>query len=125
MGLVGSRRPSAPGSGSLVDRLFRGGRNRHQRDLVLGGREAGRVSETHAPVLADDWLAQALSYPGVRPIDLSPAICVESTQLPGSFHRDPADQLIVATARVLDAVLVTADAKILAYPFVKLPPQMV
>ena len=69
-----------------------------------------------------DWIQQALSYPGVRLLDLSPRVCVESTQLPGTFHRDPADQIIVATARVFDAPLVTVDAKILAYPHVRLAP---
>lgn len=69
-----------------------------------------------------DWLQQALSYPGVRLIDLSPRICVESTQLPGEFHRDPADQIIVATARVVDAPIVTVDGKILDYPHVKVTP---
>jgi PIN domain nuclease of toxin-antitoxin system len=69
-----------------------------------------------------DWLQQALSYPGVRLIGLSPRICVESTQLPGGFHRDPADQMIVATSRVLNAPLVTVDAKILAYAHVQIVP---
>ena len=67
-----------------------------------------------------DWLQQALSYPGVRLMELSPRICAESAQLPGEFHRDPADQIIVATARVLDAPLVTVDGKILQYGHVKL-----
>lgn len=79
--------------------------------------ECGRLS-LPCPVL--DWIRLALAYPGVRLIDLSPAICVESTQLPGAFHRDPADQIIVATSRFLDAPLVTADAKILAYPHLRL-----
>ncbi len=69
-----------------------------------------------------DWLRQALGYPGVRLVELTPRICVESTQLPGAFHRDPADQIIVATARVLAVPLVTVDGKILAYPHVKLAP---
>ena len=69
-----------------------------------------------------DWIRQALSYPGVRLLDLSPRVCVESAQLPGTFHRDPADQIIVATARVFDAPLVTVDARILAYPHVRLEP---
>ena len=69
-----------------------------------------------------DWLQQALAYPGVRLLDFSPEIAVEATQLPGSFHRDPADQIIVATARVFDVPLVTVDAKIRAYPHVKLAP---
>ena len=74
--------------------------------------ERGRLT-LPCPVI--DWLQQALSYPGVRLIDLSPRICVESTRLPREFHRDPADQIIVATARVLDVPLMTADGKILKY----------
>jgi PIN domain nuclease of toxin-antitoxin system len=65
-----------------------------------------------------EWLELALSYPGVQLLPLTPRIVVESTQLPGDFHRDPADQLIVATARVFNAPLITADSKILAYPHV-------
>ena len=42
------------------------------------------------PCPVSDWIQQALSYPGVRLLDLSPRVCVESTQLPGPFHRDPA-----------------------------------
>ena len=72
------------------------------------------------PCPVADWLPQALAYPGVQLVELSPRICVESTQLPGEFHRDPADQIIVATARVLDAPIVTVDDKILTYPHVRL-----
>jgi PIN domain nuclease of toxin-antitoxin system len=66
-----------------------------------------------------EWIAQALAYPGVRLLYLTPRIAVESTQLPGTFHRDPADQIIVATARVRRCPLLTADARILRYPHVK------
>jgi PIN domain nuclease of toxin-antitoxin system len=72
------------------------------------------------PVPTGDWLDQALAYPGMRLLELSPRIAVESTQLPGSFHRDPADQIIVATARVYDCALVTLDRRILSYPHVQL-----
>lgn len=65
------------------------------------------------------WMASALAYPGVSHLPLSPEICIESTQLPAPFHKDPADQLIVATARRLDALLLTADDKILGYPHVR------
>jgi PIN domain nuclease of toxin-antitoxin system len=37
------------------------------------------------------WLRQALAYPGMQLLALSPEVAVESTQLPGAFHRDPAD----------------------------------
>jgi len=66
-----------------------------------------------------DWINQALSYPGIQLIEFSPRIAVESTQLPGEFHRDPADQIIVATARVHDCPLLTMDKKILDYKHVK------
>lgn len=66
-----------------------------------------------------DWVEQALAYPGIRLLHLTPQIAIESTQLPGTFHRDPADQIIVATARYYDCPVLTADARILDYPHVK------
>ena len=62
-----------------------------------------------------DWLAAALSLPAVRLAALEPAIAVASTRLPGELHGDPADRLVVATARALGATLITADAALLAY----------
>ncbi len=79
----------------------------------------GRLSFS---VTAEEWLEQALRYPEVQLLELSPKIAVESTQLPGTFHKDPADQMIVATARVLDCPLMTMDGLILNYPHVKLVP---
>ena len=67
------------------------------------------------PVPVEQWLQQALSYPGIQLLDLTPRIAVESTQLPAPFHRDPADQIIVATARVHRCALMTVDRKILDY----------
>ena len=40
---------------------------------------------------------------------------LESSHLPGEFHADPADRILVATARRLDATLITADRKIIEY----------
>lgn len=65
-----------------------------------------------------EWFEQALSYPGIELIPLTPEIAIESAELPGDFHRDPADQMIVATARVYDCPLVTCDEKILDYSHV-------
>jgi PIN domain nuclease of toxin-antitoxin system len=61
-----------------------------------------------------EWFEKALSYPSVQLLDLTPQIAIASTQLVG-FHRDPADQIITATAKVLGCPLVTADTKILNY----------
>ena len=67
----------------------------------------------------EEWMEQALAYPGVHLTELTPRIAIESTKLPGSFHRDPADQIIVATARVYDIPLLTVDSRILQYPHVR------
>lgn len=62
-----------------------------------------------------EWLRIALSMPGIQMVPLSIEISVASTQLPGDFHADPADRIIVATARHLGATLVTEDKLILTY----------
>jgi PIN domain nuclease of toxin-antitoxin system len=61
------------------------------------------------------WLDDALSQPGISLAPLLPAVAVDSTRLPGAIHGDPADRIIVATARHLHAKLVTADTGLLAY----------
>ena len=61
------------------------------------------------------WIQQALSAPGVSLLPLSPEIALDSTRLPGVFHGDPADRILVATARRDETKLVTADQKILKY----------
>ncbi len=55
-------------------------------------------------------------------MELTPEIALEANRLPGRFHRDPADQILVATARELNLPLLTADAKILADPYVQTLP---
>jgi PIN domain nuclease of toxin-antitoxin system len=65
-----------------------------------------------------DWIDGATRMDGVTMHPLTPEICVESTELPGAFPGDPADQIIVATARTLSAPVVTGDRKILDYAHV-------
>jgi len=74
------------------------------------------------PKTVDEWLDEALAYPGISFLELTPRICIESTRLPGDFHRDPADQIIVATARVYNCPIVTVDRKIQEYPHVETQP---
>ena len=62
-----------------------------------------------------EWIRQALELPRLRLVPLEPMIACASTTLPAPFHDDPADQIIVATARAEDAVLITADERIRAY----------
>ena len=67
----------------------------------------------------DDWLDQAASQPGLHLLELTRPILVESCRLPQPFHGDPADQIIVATARDREAVIVTRDDKIRNYSHVR------
>jgi PIN domain nuclease of toxin-antitoxin system len=63
----------------------------------------------------EDWLEIVLSHPNLQSFDLTIPIIVKSTQLSG-FHKDPADQIIVATSIILGITLLTADEKIIADP---------
>jgi PIN domain nuclease of toxin-antitoxin system len=65
------------------------------------------------------WFEKALDEPKIDVIDLSREIIIDSNRLPGTFHRDPADRIIIATSRVLKAPLVTSDSKILKYQHVE------
>lgn len=79
--------------------------------------EVAKLVENNKLVLScsvSEWLNDALAYPGVQLLDLTLPIVVESTQLVG-FHRDPADRIIVATARIYNRPLLTVDEKILNY----------
>ena len=59
-----------------------------------------------------EWLDKAVAPPLVQRHGISPAIAAEVAALPDSFHRDPADRILVATARVLGATLLTQDRRI-------------
>src|ERR1700683_1694622 len=66
------------------------------------------------------WIGQALAPSGINLLPLEPEIAVLSTQLPGAFHKDPADQIIMATSLFFDIPVATNDDKILSYPKAKL-----
>ena len=60
-----------------------------------------------------EWLEMAVAPPLVRRHGITPAVAAELASLPESFHRDPADRILVATARVIGATLLTRDRRIL------------
>jgi PIN domain nuclease of toxin-antitoxin system len=106
-----------------------------QRILILNNEERGlavsviscweiaklvEYNRLSLPCSVDDWFSQALAYPGIQLVGLTPQIALESTRLPGNFHRDPADQIIVATARINQTPLLTADSRITNYQHVTL-----
>jgi PIN domain nuclease of toxin-antitoxin system len=63
----------------------------------------------------EQWVEQALATPGLTVAPLTPEIALDSSRLPGAFHGDPADRIIIATARRLGARLLTRDEKIREY----------
>ena len=65
------------------------------------------------------WIQEALALPKVRLEPLTPGISVLSTRLPGSFHGDPADRIIAATALDHCAALVTKDVALRRYRHVR------
>ncbi|ALM53062.1 type II toxin-antitoxin system VapC family toxin [Halomonas huangheensis] len=80
--------------------------------LVQRGRLALSMS-------VDEWLDTVAEIDGVSFVAPDVAIAIESTRLPGEFHKDPADRMIVALARHFNAELVTADGKIQQYRYVR------
>lgn len=72
----------------------------------------GRI---HLGQSTTDWIAGALRLPGLQLSPLEVDVAVESNQLPGEFHPDPVDRMLVATARCRSFTILTQDQKILQY----------
>ena len=72
----------------------------------------GKIS-LHTPL--QQWIKRIESLSYIKILPLTPEIAIESCELPGEFHGNPADRMIVATARVLDIPLMTRDQKIVSY----------
>ena len=68
---------------------------------------------------SEEWLKESLIMPKLRLVPLTPIIAYHSTGLPQPFHDDPADQIIVATARMENAVILSKDKRIRSYEHVK------
>ncbi len=78
--------------------------------------EKGRIGISCDP---EEWISQALQMSGLRLVPLTPAIAYRSTILPQPFHEDPADQIIVATAREENATIISKDNLIRGYRHVR------
>lgn len=68
---------------------------------------------------AQAWLDTVAEVPAIRFVPVDVRTSVHSVDLPGEFHKDPADRLIVAMARHHSVPLVSADIKIRDYPHVQ------
>ena len=78
--------------------------------------KAGRLALT---MEAEVWLDTIAQVRAIRFVPVDVGISILSVQLPGEFHKDPADRIIVATARRHSAPLISADMKIRGYPHVQ------
>lgn len=67
----------------------------------------------------EHWLDLATAAPGLQLVELTRPILIESCRLPAPFHGDPADQIVAATARDRDAVIVTKDDRLRRYAHVR------
>ena len=76
--------------------------------------EEGNIGISYNP---EEWINAALEMPKLRFVHLTPMIAYHSTVLPMPFHDDPADQIIVATAREDNATILTKDKRILNYQY--------
>jgi PIN domain nuclease of toxin-antitoxin system len=88
------------------------------RHLGLGDRHAEPTKAQPIVQCAPDpktWFARFLADPGIKEAVLSSAIAIDASCLPGAFHADPMDRLIVATARHLRLPIVTRDRRITFY----------
>jgi PIN domain nuclease of toxin-antitoxin system len=62
-----------------------------------------------------EWVEAALTASRIDLAPMTPEVSVDSCNLPGRFHREPADRIIVATARITGSILITRDRRILDY----------
>jgi len=74
-----------------------------------------RKGKLHLGVECLEWVKSALHKTNMILAPITPEIAIDSTHLPGNFHGDPADRIIVATARSINATLMTRDERILKY----------
>jgi len=65
------------------------------------------------------WVTATLDSLGCKTVEISHPIAAEAYALPPGFHKDPADRLLAATARLEHLTLLTADERILDYPHVE------
>ena len=103
--------------GPLI-RQLRGSSPSSLRVSVLSVWEVGMLEakgRIELPLGCLEWVRRALEAPGLALVSLTAEVAIASNRLPGAFHGDPVDRILVATARDLDITLVTQDSRILAY----------
>ena len=108
---------------AVVTAIVHAGRGKGVFVSPISAWEIGRLSRarerrgTGLVFLPDvrTWFTRAMAGPGIRTAALTPNVAIGASDLPGDFHGDPADRLLVATARSINVPLVTRDRKVLTY----------
>jgi PIN domain nuclease of toxin-antitoxin system len=109
----------SPSANAAIDAEASGGRilvssiSAWEMALLVKGGRIGFAGGIRA------WLAQVQRFRPMEFIPVDNEIGIEAVSLPGEFHNDPADRIIVATARKFGAPIITADDKILGYRHVR------
>jgi PIN domain nuclease of toxin-antitoxin system len=113
---IARNEPLAPRAAEAMDAAY------HAAELVLVSPitawEVGLLVERNRLNLLmtpQRWFSRLLDVPGMRLAELSPEILIASSFLPGTPPRDPADRILLATARHLGATLITRDRLLLKY----------
>jgi PIN domain nuclease of toxin-antitoxin system len=77
------------------------------------------LNKLELPLPINEWFELAQQQPGTIIEPLSPIDAIHSANLPGEFHKDPADRILVAIARRYEIPIITRDQKLLNYSHVK------
>ena len=103
----------------VIDEIEHAGKQNGVFVSPISAWEIGMLSRrTNSPAFAPDaktWFKTILGAPTVRLTPLTADIAIESSLLPPPIHKDPADRLLIATARSLNVPIVTRDRLILEY----------
>jgi len=100
-------------------------RHRAQRTIRISSISVWEVAQLvkrgrlELTMSVDDWVARSEALPFLEFVPVDNRIALASTRLPGQFHADPADRIIVATTRGLGATLITKDDKLRRYAHVE------
>jgi len=106
---IGDEARNAIGAAALTDRLRISPMSAWEIGMLMA---RGRL---RSPLSAGEFVRRFLELMTAKFCALTPDLLIESSFLPGQPHGDPADRILMATARSLDMVLVTSDRSILAY----------
>ena len=67
----------------------------------------------------ESWIELVNRIPNIQFVPIDNELAIKSTKLPGTFHNDPADRMIVSTSIRFAVPLITSDKKILEYPYIQ------